>query len=131
MRVLVDTHILIYWCTEPDRLSPAQKHAMSLVSDRNPAIVADISLWEIAMLVMLGRLKLDLPVREWLDRAVAPPLVRVAPITSAVAGELLSLSDWANRDPADRLIVATARVFGSHIVTNDELITNSGLVAVV
>lgn len=131
MRILLDTHALVYWCSHPERLSPAQQHALLTVHTQSPAIVADISLWEVAALVSAGRLELDLPVREWLNRAVAPPLVRVAEITATIAHEVASLDTWENRDPADRLIVATGRVYGARIVTNDALIRNSGLVAVV
>ena len=131
MRVLLDTHVLVYWCSEPDTLAPAQRHALAQSNAENPALVADISLWEIAMLAMHGVIDLQLPIREWLNRAVAAPLVRVAPITPAIAGKLEMLSDWPNRDPADRLIIATARVFGASVVTNDEGIRESGLVSVI
>ena len=128
MRMLLDTQILVYWCSDQDSLTPAQLHVLGLVSARRPVLVADISLWEIATLAGLGRTDLRFPVREWLARAVAPPLVRVTP---SIAGEIASLSEWSHRDPADRLIVATARVYGASVVTNDERIRDSGLVAVV
>lgn len=131
MRVLLDTHILVYWCADPDSLSKAQTHALAQISANNPAVVADITLWEIAMLVQLRRLHLDFPIRDWLNRAVAPPLVRVASITPAIAGQVSSLSNWENQDPADRLIVATAQIYGAHIVTNDQLIISSGLVSTI
>lgn len=131
MRVLLDTHTLVYWCSEPGRLSAAQAHALRTVSPDNPVIVADISLWEIAALVSGARLNLDLPLRQWINRAVAPPLARVAEITANIAHEVAQLNEWENRDPADRLIVATARVFGAHVLTNDRQIRESGLVAVI
>jgi PIN domain nuclease of toxin-antitoxin system len=131
MRVLLDTHILIRWCSDPESLNPAQQHALAQIGDENPALVADISLWEVATLVELRKIELQFPVREWLNRAVAPPLVRVVPITANIAGELTGLSDWPHRDPADRLIVATARVFGATLLTDDRRIREAGLVAVV
>jgi PIN domain nuclease of toxin-antitoxin system len=131
MRVTLDTHILVYWCSAPERLSAAQKHALQTVHPDNPAVVADISLWEIAVLVTSRRLSLDFPLREWLNRALAPPLVRVAEITSTIADEVARLDNWENRDPADRLIVATARVFGGSLLTNDARIREADLVPVV
>ena len=131
MRVVLDTHILIYWVSQPDRLTPAQHHAIQTISPKNPAVLADISLWEIAMLGAGGRLSLQLPIREWITRAVAPPLVRVAEITANIAAEVGDLTGWDHRDPADRLIVATARVYGARLLTNDERIRDSGLVEVV
>lgn len=131
MRLLADTHTLVYWCSDPDRLSAEQRRALRTVRPDNPMIVADISLWEIAALTAGGRLRLDLPLREWINRAVAPPLVRLAEITATIAHEVASLDTWENRDPADRLIVATARVYGARVVTNDRLIRDSKFVAVV
>lgn len=131
MRVVFDTHTLVYWISDPDRLTPAQQHAVRTVSPENPAIVADISLWEIAMLAASGKIKLQYPVRSWLARAVAPPLVRLAEITPTIAGAVTDLVSWPNRDPADRLIVATVQVYGAVLLTNDEVIRSSRLVEVV
>ncbi|MEX2443724.1 MAG: type II toxin-antitoxin system VapC family toxin [Alkalispirochaeta sp.] len=131
MRAVLDTHILVYWVSEPDRLTPAQSHVVKTITPENPAIVADITLWEIAMLASTGCLTFQLPIQEWITRAVSPPLVRVAEITSNIAADVADLSDWEHRDPADRLIVATARVYGARLLTNDERIRSSGLVEVV
>ena len=131
MRIVLDTHALVRWCNDPSSLSPAQQHAVRTLGTENPAIVADITLWEVSSLVTLGRLELDRPVLEWLDRAVAPPLVRLSCITARIADEVTRISDWEHRDPADRLIVATARVFGASLLTDDERIRESGLVPVI
>jgi len=128
MRIALDTHILVYWCSEPDRLSQAQQHAIRTITEDTPAIVADISLWEIAMLQTVGRLKVNFPLVQWLNRALAPPLVRVAEITPPIVEEVVNLRDWENRDPADRLIVATARVYGARLITNDTRIRDAGVV---
>lgn len=131
MRVVLDTHILVYWVSDPGRLTPAQQHAVRTVTSDNPAIVADISLWEIGMLVAGGKMKVGFPLRDWLVRAVAPPLVRLAEITPNIAAAVTDLIDWPNRDPADRLIVATAQVYGAVLLTNDESIRSAELVEVI
>ena len=131
MRIVLDTHILVYWCVEPERLSAPQQHAVQTIGRDNPALVADVSLWEISALQSSGRLLLDIPLLQWLSKATAAPLVRVAEITPNVADEVLNIDDWENRDPADRLIVATTRVFGASLLTNDAMIRGAGLVAVV
>lgn len=131
MRVAFDTHILVYWVSDPGRLTPAQQHAVRTVTSGNPAIVADISLWEIAMLVAGEKMKIGFPLRDWLARAVAPPLVRLAEITPNIAAAVTDLVVWPNRDPADRLIVATAQVYGAALLTNDETIRTAGLVEVI
>ena len=131
MRILLDTHIIVYWVSDPIRLTPAQQHVVQSVSSGSPAYVADISLWEIAMLVSGGRMRLDLRLCDWLARATAPPLVRIVEITPMIAATVAELQGWENRDPADRLIVATAMVHGCHLLTNDRAIRESKLVSVV
>ena len=94
-------------------------------------LVSDISLWELATLYDLGRIRITPPLREWLEKAVAPPLVQRQDISPAVAAESASLPDTFHRDPADRIIVATARVLGATLLTRDSRIIASGLVPTV
>jgi PIN domain nuclease of toxin-antitoxin system len=90
--------------------------------------VSAISLWEIATLVGLKRLALDRSLREWLERALAPPLVRRIGISPAAASVAAGLPDTFHRDPADRIIVASARVMGASLLTNDGRIRDADLV---
>ena len=90
-------------------------------------MVSDISLWEVATLHDLGRIRLAMPVREWLDRATAAPLVRRQGISPAIAAELTVIPNSFHRDPADRILVATARVLGATLLTQDRRIAESGL----
>lgn len=128
MSALLDTHVLIWWVGGIRRLSPRQVRAIRRASLDDPLIVSDISLWEIAVLHELGRIELDLPLRDWLERAVAPPLVRRVGISPAVAAEVAALPRSFHRDPADRIIVATARLLGVAVVTSDERIVAANLV---
>jgi PIN domain nuclease of toxin-antitoxin system len=93
--------------------------------------VSDISLWEIATLLSLGRIAISLPLRDWLEAAAAPPLVQRRPISPAIASEVASLPDTFHRDPADRIIVATARVHDATLLTRDRRIVDAGLVPTV
>jgi PIN domain nuclease of toxin-antitoxin system len=131
LKALLDTHILVRWVSHPDGLSPAQRHAVGLASDVQPLLVASISLWEVATLVSLGRLCLDRPLREWLEQAVAPPLVRVVELSPSIAAEVAALPDSFHRDPADRIIVASARVHAAALLTNDRRIRESALVTTI
>ena len=124
---LLDTHVLIWWLNERGRLSPAQQEVLGNASPDGPLHVSDISLWEVAMLHGLGRIRLALPLREWLDKAVAPPLVRRHGISPAVAAEVAALPDWFHRDPDDRILVATARVLGATLLTHDHRIVEAAL----
>ncbi|MCY3624272.1 MAG: type II toxin-antitoxin system VapC family toxin [Gammaproteobacteria bacterium] len=129
MTCLLDTHILIWWLNDGVRLSPAQHEVLSKADAESPLVVSDISLWEVATLWGLGRIQLSLPLREWLDRAVAPPLVRRQGISPAIAAELAALPESFHRDPADRILVATARVLGATLVTQDQRIVDYDLAA--
>lgn len=127
MRLVLDTHILVAWVEGGRGLSPRVRRVIDRESQKAPVIVADISLWEIAMLVEARRIRIKVPLHAWLEAATAPPLATIASITPAIAAELASIPPW---DPADRIIVATARVHGATLVTLDERIRESGLVPV-
>ena len=127
MTALLDTHVLLWWLTGDARLSPAQREVVASASAETPLLVSDISLWEIAMLHSLGRIRLSVPLRDWLERAVAPPLVRRQGISPAIAAELAALPDSFHRDPADRILVATARVLGATLLTQDRRILDAAL----
>ena len=129
MRALLDTHVLIWWLDDADRLSAAQRSVVTAASRESPLLVSDISLWEVATLHSLGRIALTIPLREWLDKAAAPPLVRRHGISPAIAAELAALPDSFHRDPADRVLVATARVLGATLLTQDRRILDASLVA--
>ena len=130
-RLLLDTHVLLYWLGGDARLSPAQAGAIGSASPESPLWVAEISLWEIATLASLGRLRLQKPLRDWLEAAVAPPLVRCLGISPAVAAEVAQLPDSFPRDPADRIIVATARCNGLSLLTSDDQIVRSQKVLII
>jgi PIN domain nuclease of toxin-antitoxin system len=123
--------VLLYWLGDEARLTAKQREVLGAASEEAPLWVSDISLWEIATLVNLRRIALRLPLRDWLEAAVAPPLVQRISISPAVAAEVAALPDSFHRDPADRIIVASARVAGATLATQDRRIIESGLVAFV
>lgn len=129
MTLLLDTHILLWWLEGGGRLSAAQRRALDRISPAAPALLSEISLWEVAVLHELGRIRLSRPLAEWLRMASAPPLVQTCRIDAAVAAETTALPPTFHRDPADRIIVATARVHGASLVTSDGRIAASGAVS--
>ncbi|HEX2685418.1 MAG TPA: type II toxin-antitoxin system VapC family toxin [Kofleriaceae bacterium] len=128
MIAVLDTHVVLWWFDRSARLSRAQQRLLARNSDGRPVGVADTSLWEIALLVEAGRVRLALPIDEWLARATAAPRVEVYPVTPGVASEVVALGSTRGWDPADRIIVATARVLGVPLVTSDARIIDSRLV---
>lgn len=84
--------------------------------------VSAISCWEVVKLVEYSRLTLPCPVDEWLDTALAYPGVRFLELTPRICVESTQLPGEFHRDPADQIIVATARVHNCSIVTIDSKI---------
>ena len=99
VRALLDTHVLIWWLDDRDRRSHAQLEVLSKASAESLLVVSDISLWEVATLHSLGRIRLTIPLREWLEKAVAAPLVKRQDISPAIASEVATLPDSFDRDP--------------------------------
>ena len=130
MKVLLDTHILLYWFGKDSRLSRKQGRIIQQASPEQPLLVADISLWEIANLHSLGRIALNLPLREWLEAATAPPLVQRIGLSPAIAAGVAGLPSTFHRDPADRIIVATAQILGATLLTHDSRIIDAKLVPI-
>jgi PIN domain nuclease of toxin-antitoxin system len=124
---LLDTHVWVWWMLGDSRLSARERAVLDeLPSGERPAL-CDISLWEVALLVQLGRLRLGDALDDWLRIAASPAAVSVLPITPAVVTEMNRLPTGFHQDPADRLIVATARVGGFPLATHDTRIRRSRL----
>lgn len=81
-----------------------------------------ISCWEVAKLVEYGRLTLSCPIAEWFDQALAYPGIQLLPLTPRIAVESTQLPGTFHRDPADQIIVATARVYDCPLLTTDDKI---------
>ena len=116
---ILDTHAWIWWTADRAQLSRKAKNAIE--NDRRLG-VCDISLWEVAMLVAKGRLRIDRDVREWLDQAASLPRIEIVQIRPAIAVRSTQLGRDFQGDPADRLIVATAITETARLVTKDERI---------
>lgn len=124
---LLDTHVWIWWMLGDPGLRPAEREALdALPADARP-VISDISLWEFATLVDLGRININGSVEDWLRIAASPATVRVQPITPGIVAEMNRLPASFHRDPADRLIVATARFLKLQLATKDRKIRGSRL----
>jgi PIN domain nuclease of toxin-antitoxin system len=131
MKFLLDTHIIIWWHEQSPRLSAAARRVISRARSGkgDPLLVADISLWEVANLYDLGRLQFSMALKPWLEHATAAPLVERIGISAEIAAEVTALPKGFQRDPADRLLVATARVLGATLVTADVRIRDASICA--
>ena len=120
--ILLDTHVLI-WAFEGDRrlTGPTRQTIDTAMMDGGIAISA-ISVWEIAMLTERGRLALSRDVVEWIDVVLIEPAIHLLPLEPAIAIGCNRLPGAFHADPADRIIVATARHLGLPLLTADRKI---------
>ncbi|MCU0921176.1 MAG: type II toxin-antitoxin system VapC family toxin [Burkholderiaceae bacterium] len=102
-----------------ERLRPAVRRRVEAAAGQQQLWVSAITPWEIGMLVARDRLVLDRDVLDWLQAALALPGIRVAPLEPMVAVASTRLPGHLHGDPAERLIVATARRLGAALVTAD------------
>ncbi|WP_205856488.1 type II toxin-antitoxin system VapC family toxin [Phytoactinopolyspora endophytica] len=124
--VVLDTHVLVWLMAGDGRLSPELRQAIENASYEAGANVSAISLWEIAMLVAKERLQLTRDVGEWVDLVAANPGLTVVPLAPEVAVASTRLPGEIHRDPADRIIVATARTLNATLVTADQALLDYG-----
>jgi PIN domain nuclease of toxin-antitoxin system len=125
--LLLDTHIWLWAMLEPQRLSP--RLAEELESAGNELWLSPISVWELIMLHQKRRLLPEEKIETWIARAMRARPLKEAPVTFEVAREVGRV-ELPHRDPADRFLVATARVFDLTLVTADENLIDANVVPV-
>jgi PIN domain nuclease of toxin-antitoxin system len=129
-RFLLDTHIVIRWISDSKKLSREQCRVLDDADQRGESVgVSAFSLIEIVLLAE-GRKGIGAGVNELLHELDTNPAIRIIPLTTDIAREMGALGD-SLRDPADRVIVATARVHRLRLLTADQRIIESDLVAVI
>lgn len=121
--MLLDTHIALWLEGADPRLRSSTREAI----DRHwqgggTILLSAVSVWEIALLVDSGRLALDVPVETWVERFLDYPGVEAAPLDHRAAARGYELHQLEHRDPADRLLIATAIELGCPLVTYDQRI---------
>ncbi len=123
--IVFDTHALIWWIDSPQKLS---KKARKIIDEEKlkevNILVSSISTLEIYRLVKNGKLQLTNDVDSWLEKIESLPAVRFIPVDNKIAASSVNLPDFSHKDPADRIIIATALNLGVKLVTSDKRILN-------
>jgi PIN domain nuclease of toxin-antitoxin system len=118
--LLLDTHVLVRLTDGNQKLGVRAREAIRLAYSEDRAVVSAITPWEIALLISKGRLTLERNVLTWIHAALAVPGVRLTPLEPEIAVASTQLPWEMHPDPADRILVATARHLGATLVTADQ-----------
>ncbi len=118
--ILLDTCALIWWTLDPDRLSTKARRACDSVID-DGGLVSSISFWEIGIKIQQGKLEAGISLREYIRRIRSMATLTILPVDEMAWLASIELN-WTHPDPADRVIVSTARLNRAPIVTSDSII---------
>lgn len=121
MKYLLDTHVWIWAMDKPDELPAKVRAELFKVANMSFGLSV-ISVWEASKKESIGKLKLSTPIKQWFSHAIREPYVQLLPLTVDIAHESNHLPGEFHRDPADQIIVATAREQRLTLITTDERI---------
>jgi PIN domain nuclease of toxin-antitoxin system len=123
LNIILDTHIWVWLALGEEKLGSRLKSV--LLKDNTTLWLSPISVWEVSMLCRKGRLKLNIAASKWIETSIEKLSLKEARFTFKV-GVLADKLEWANKDPADRIIVATAIEHGYKLATEDSSIHEFG-----
>ena len=118
--IVLDTHIWIWFISEPEILSKRAKKAVFAAVKEKSVLISSISAWEVALLVKKKRLTLSLDVTDWIAKSEGLPFIQFIEISNSIAVKSVNLPQPLHPDPADRIIIATALSTGVPLVTKDK-----------
>jgi len=123
--LLLDTHIALWLDSGSERLRLDTREAIDRCWQNGGSILLSaVSAWEIALLLDTGRINLDSTIEAWLDRFTDRPGIDAVPLTHHATAGAYRLHHLPHRDPADRLLIATAIELACPMVTYDARITH-------
>ncbi len=122
--IILDTHVWVWWLSKPEKIG---KKAQRAIARAKHLGLPAICVWEVAAKAQAGQLKFDRPYEVWIDEALAEDdRLELIGLSPRIAVESVKLA-WRHRDPADRLVVATARTYAAPLITADSTIHGSKL----
>ena len=123
MKLLLDTHVWLWWNTEPERLATVARRQIG--DARNDVFLSAASVWEMAIKRRLGKLPLPEPVSSYVARRLEADDIAPLPVSIAHAAAVETL-DLLHRDPFDRLLIVQARHEGLRLLTADDQVLAYG-----
>ena len=122
MKYLLDTHTWIWWHMRPEKLSRKVKTLIENSIKYEELLLSAISPWEFSKLLEKGRLGISCNPEVWINSALEMSKLRIVPLSPVIAYRSTILPPKFHDDPADQIIVATARAENATILTKDGLI---------
>ncbi|MBA3019253.1 MAG: type II toxin-antitoxin system VapC family toxin [Proteobacteria bacterium] len=122
MKYLLDTHTWIWWHMRPEKLSRKVKALIADSTKYEELLLSAISPWEFSKLLEKGRLGISCNPEVWINSALEMPKLRLVPLSPVIAYRSTILPPKFHDDPADQIIVATARAENATILTKDSRI---------
>lgn len=120
MNVLLDTHVWVWAAEDPDRLGRRARRL--LLHERNEVCVSPVSSLELTRLYSTGKISLKTGLLDWIRESCAALHASTLPLTHEVAVEAYSLPNFVHEDPADRILIATARINAAVLLSADRAI---------
>ena len=121
---ILDTHVLVWFVSSPEKLSEEVRKHLDREIKRDGLLASSISVWEIYMLVKKGRLRLSMNLDTWIDKVEQLAFLQFIPVDNKIAASSVILPEPLHNDPADRIILATAREYAATLVTSDTQLLN-------
>ena len=122
--IILDTHALVWLTSSPDDLSSNALKEVHKWNKKGEIYVSSVSIWEIALLIRKNKLEISIGLENWLKEVENTSSIRFVPIDNKIAVDSVFLPGVFHDDPADRIIVATARSLNAIIITKDNKIRN-------
>lgn len=130
MKVVLDTHVWLWWLEEDSPLSARERDLLDDIAASRGVHLPAICMWEAQVLHSKKRIPMPVPFPTWLRQATAPDLLTILPLDQGTVLGVEDLPATFHGDPADRMIVATARVHDMPLATHDAAIRKSRLVKI-
>jgi PIN domain nuclease of toxin-antitoxin system len=126
MRVLLDTQVVLWAGVAPERLGSAQR----LIDEAEERLVSTATTWEVVIKSALGKVRLDMPIGEWIQRTLSELAAKSLPVTNEHAAAVAELEP-IHRDPFDRMLIAQARQESALLLTADKALESYAAVHVI
>ena len=126
--IVLDTHVILWDALAPERLSELARKTIVQANENDGLIICDISLWEIAMLLQKGRVQVDVDSQTFINLLLQANKSRVLATSPQIAVLAAQFPAEINKDPADRLIAATALAENATLITADRNLRAAGLI---